>query len=105
MSIINITDATFQNEIKNGISIVDFYADWCGPCKAVTPILDKLSREFMGKIKVLKLNIDENQEVAGNFGIRSIPTFIAFKDGVKIETKVGGMSEAQFKNWFNSLLG
>ena len=105
MPIIKITDASFESEVKNGISIVDFYADWCGPCKAVSPILDRLSNEFAGKIKILKLNIDENQEVAGNFGIRSIPTFIAFKDGVRLETKVGGMSEAQFKSWFNSLIG
>ena len=104
MSIINITDATFEEEVKKGISIVDFYADWCGPCKAVSPILERLSKEFLGKVKILKLNIDENQEVASKFGIRSIPTFISFKDGVKIEIKVGGMSEAQFKAWFNSLI-
>ena len=104
MSIISITDATFKEEIKQGISIVDFYADWCGPCKAVSPILERLAKEFAGKVKILKLNIDENQEIASEFGIRSIPTFISFKDGIKTETKVGGMSDAQFKAWFNSLL-
>jgi thioredoxin 1 len=104
MSTIKITDATFENETKTGVCIIDFYADWCGPCKAIAPVLEKLSKEFEGKIKIFKLNVDENQVTASEFGIRSIPTLVAFKDGKKIEVKVGGMPEAQLKTWINSLL-
>ena len=104
MSISNITDSTFESETKTGISIIDFYADWCGPCKAMYPILSKVAKEFDGQIKVYKLNVEENQNVASEFGIRSIPTLIAIKDGARLETKTGGMKESQLKTWFNSLV-
>ena len=101
---LKITDANFLEVIKEGITIVDFYADWCGPCKAIAPVLEKLSKEFEGKVKICKINVDENQVFASEFGIRSIPTLISFKEGKKAEIKVGGMPEAQLKAWINSLV-
>ena len=98
---IKITDATFENEIKHGVTLVDFYADWCGPCKAIAPTLEKLSKEFEGKIKIGKINVDENQAIPSSLGIMSIPTLILYKDGKMIEKKVGGLSESAFKEWFN----
>lgn len=102
--VIKITDATFGNEIKSGVTIVDFWAEWCGPCRAIAPLLEELSKKYEGKVKICKLNVDENQDVPTTFGIRSIPTLIAFKDGVKIDVKIGGMPKPVFEDWINSLL-
>jgi thioredoxin 1 len=101
--VIKITDANFDEEAKSGIVIIDFWAEWCGPCRAIAPIFEKLAVEFEGKVKFGKINVDENQAIPTEFGIMSIPTFIAFKDGKQIEKKVGGMAEAAFKTWINSL--
>ena len=98
---IKITDANFENEIKHGVTLVDFYADWCGPCKAIAPILEKLSKDFAGKVKIGKINVDENQTVPSSLGIMSIPTLILYKDGKMIEKKVGAPSESALKDWIN----
>jgi thioredoxin 1 len=99
-----ITDETFDAEIKQGVCLVDFYADWCGPCRMIAPVLEKLSKEFDGKVKIFKINVDQNQLIASKFGIRSIPTLIAFKDGKKVDIKMGAIPEAQLKAWINSLV-
>ena len=106
MSLINVTDEEFQNTIieNEGLCLVDFWAEWCGPCKALGPILENIALEFDGKVAVKKINIDENPESPANFGIRSIPTIIMFKNGTVADTKIGLSSEADLKNWINTQL-
>ena len=108
MAIEQIKDADFQQSVlensKNQPVIVDFWAEWCGPCKALGPILENVALEFEGKIAVKKINIDENQEAPANFGIRSIPTIIIFKEGSVADTKIGLSSETDLKNWINTHL-
>lgn len=86
---IDITDKTFEQETKDGLVIVDFWAEWCGPCRIQTPILEELENELDGKLKVTKLNVDENQTVPQEFGIMSIPTLLIKKDGQTVEKLVG----------------
>jgi thioredoxin 1 len=108
MSIEQVSDASFKQSVidnsNNQPVLVDFWAEWCGPCKALGPILENVSIEFEGKVAVKKVNIDENPEAPANFGIRSIPTMILFKNGSIADTKIGLSSEADLKNWLNSHL-
>ena len=108
MALEQIKDADFhQNVIESSNNqpvLVDFWAEWCGPCKALGPILENVALEFEGKVVVKKINIDENPESPANFGIRSIPTIIMFKNGAVADTKIGLSSEADLKNWINSHL-
>tara|TARA_Y100000996_G_scaffold415584_1_gene411440 strand:- start:2880 stop:3206 length:327 start_codon:yes stop_codon:yes gene_type:complete len=108
MSIEQINDADFQlsviDESNNHPVLVDFWAEWCGPCKALGPILENIATEFEGKITVKKINIDENPSAPANFGIRSIPTIMIFKNGAVADTKIGLISEADLKDWVNSQL-
>ncbi len=97
----SVTDQNFQTEVLESTEpvIVDFWAEWCGPCKMMLPIVDEASESLKGKVKVVKINIDENPNVPTQYGIRGIPTFIVFKNGEAVETKVGGMSKSQFTDW------
>jgi thioredoxin 1 len=108
MAIEQIKDADFQQSVVEGSKsqpvIVDFWAEWCGPCKALGPILENVALEFEGKIAVKKINIDENPEAPANYGIRSIPTIIMFKEGSVADTKIGLSSETDLKNWLNTHL-
>ena len=92
-----VTDANFEAEVLQSATpvLVDYWAEWCGPCKMIAPILDDVSKEYAGKLKVAKLNIDDNQETPAKFGIRGIPTLMLFKDGQLAATKVGALSKAQ----------
>ena len=102
---LEITDGNFEEVISTDKAVlVDFWAEWCGPCKALGPILENVALEFEGKVAVKKINIDENPESPANFGIRSIPTIIMFKNGAVADTKIGLSSEADLKNWINSHL-
>ena len=91
-----VTDASFEQDVlKSNVPVlVDFWAPWCGPCRMVAPIVDEIAKEFEGQIKVFKLNTDENPNVASQYGIRSIPTLMLFKDGQKIETVVGAVPKS-----------
>jgi len=96
---IKLTDANFEEEVKksSGLFIVDFWAEWCGPCKVIAPILEDLAKEYDGKAKIGKLNVDENREMASNYGIHSIPTLLFFKDGKKVEEVIGAITRAALK--------
>jgi len=106
MADIVITDSNFQTEVATSKTpvVVDFWAPWCGPCRAVSPIVEELAKEFVGKIKVGKLNVDENQETAGQFGVMSIPTLLFFKDGKPVDSIVGVKSKEDIKRKMESLL-
>lgn len=101
MSSNHVNDQNFESEVLKSSEpvLVDFWAEWCGPCKMMSPLVDELANEMNGKIKVVKLNIEENPSTPTRFGIRGIPTFMIFKNGELVETKVGGMSKAQLSAW------
>lgn len=101
--VLQITDEQFQSEVLDfqGLVLVDFWAPWCGPCKQIGPVLDEISLENTN-VKIVKINVDDNPEVASEFGIRSIPTLILFKNGEKVETKLGALSKAALTEWINS---
>src|SRR3990172_4374596 len=95
--IIHLTDDSFEEEVLKAAQpvLVDYWAEWCGPCKIIAPILDEISREYEGKIRVGKLNIDENPQTPPKYGIRGIPTLMLFKNGNVEATKVGAVSKSQ----------
>jgi len=102
-----VSDDNFENDVLNSgqTVIVDFWAEWCGPCKALSPLVDELAAEMDGKVKIVKMNIDENPNTPTKFGVRGIPTLMVFKGGEVVETKVGGMSKAQLQEWAESAVG
>lgn len=104
--IVYVTDDSFEQEIlqANGPVLVDYWADWCGPCKMIAPILDEIANEYDGKLKVAKLNIDENPVTPPKFGIRGIPTLMIFKGGNVEATKVGAVSKSQLTAFIDSNL-
>ncbi|SFI67630.1 thioredoxin TrxA [Nitrosomonas sp. Nm34] len=101
-----ITDATFEAEVLQSTTpvLVDYWAEWCGPCKMIAPILDEVASEYSGRLKVAKLNIDENQATPPKYGIRGIPTLMLFKNGNIEATKVGALSKSQLTAFIDSHL-
>jgi len=93
----HITDDQFQTTVAKGVTLVDFWAPWCGPCRMIAPILDELAGELKEKARIVKINVDENPLVAGQFGVMSIPTLLLFKDGKKVDQKIGGQAKPQLK--------
>jgi thioredoxin 1 len=89
MAITHAADQTFSNEVGSGLVLVDFWAPWCGPCKMIAPVLEELDAEIGEKVKIVKVDVDENQETAGKFGIMSIPTLLVLKDGEVVDKVVG----------------
>ena len=100
----HVTDDTFENEVLQAQSpvLVDYWAEWCGPCKAIAPTLEEVAKEYSGKLKVAKVNVDENQEVPRKYGIRGIPTLMLFKNGNIEATKVGALSKSQLTAFLDS---
>ena len=103
MSTQTVTDDSFDQLVIGSTEpvVVDFWAEWCGPCKMIAPALEEIATEMNGKIKVVKLNIDENQDTAFKYGVRSIPTLILFKDGEPVATQVGAAPKGSLVNWIN----
>ena len=101
-----VSDANFQAEVLDSDKpvIVDFWAEWCGPCQALMPLVEELSNEMGDKVKVVKINIDESPDAPTKYGVRGIPTLMVFKGGEVADTKVGGMSKSQLTEWAESQL-
>ena len=105
-NIVNVTDASFEEDVlkAEGAVLVDYWAEWCGPCKMIAPVLEEIANDYADKLKVCKLNIDENNETPPKFGIRGIPTLMLFKDGNVEATKVGALSKSQLAAFIEASL-
>ena len=101
---IEVTSANFEDTTKDGVSMVDFWAPWCGPCRMIAPVIEELAADFEGKAKICKVNTDEEQDLAVKFGVRSIPTILFMKNGEVVDTMVGASSKQAFAEKINSLL-
>ena len=104
MALINITDEEFEDSIlkNSGVCLVDFWAEWCGPCKQISPILEEIASEENYAITIAKINIDENPRIATDYGIRSIPTMLLFSNGELKDTKVGVLPKQELNDWIKS---
>lgn len=100
----HVTDDSFEQDVlkAEGPVLVDYWAEWCGPCKMIAPILDEVAKEYAGRLKVVKLNIDQNEQTPPKFGIRGIPTLMIFKDGQVVATKVGALAKGQLTAFIDS---
>ncbi len=105
-NIVHVNESNFDEEVLNSNVpvLVDFWAEWCGPCKMIAPILDELASEYGEKLKICKIDVDSNPEIAPKFGIRGIPTLIMFKDGNAESTKVGAVSKSQLVEFVDEII-
>jgi thioredoxin 1 len=106
MSIKQVSNDSFEADVLKAETpvLVDYWAEWCGPCKMIAPILDEVSRDYGDKLNVAKINVDENQEIASKYGIRGIPTLMLFRNGAVVATKVGALSKSQLTAFLDSNL-
>ncbi|MFZ4450605.1 thioredoxin [Salibacterium aidingense] len=104
MAIVNVSDQSFAEETSEGVVLADFWATWCGPCKMIAPVLEEIDSEMGDQIKIAKLDVDENQETAGKYGVMSIPTLLIFKDGEVVEQVVGFQPKEQLEELLNKHL-
>ncbi|MGQ4273946.1 thioredoxin [Terrihabitans sp. B22-R8] len=104
MATVKVSDSSFAEDVLKSDTpvVVDFWAEWCGPCRMIAPALEEISGELAGKVKVAKLNIDENPQIAAQFGVRSIPTLLMFKDGKQISNHVGAAPKARLAQWIEA---
>jgi len=101
---IELTAENMKETIKEGVALVDFWAPWCGPCRMIAPVIEELAEDYDGKAKICKVNTDEQPSIAGEYGIRSIPTILFFKDGELVDQMVGAAGKDVFKEKIDSLL-
>ena len=103
---VEFTNDNFKEKVldNKGVALVDFWAEWCGPCRLIGPVVEDLSKEYDGKATIGKLNVGDNREIAAQYGIMSIPTFVLTKDGKELDRKVGAMPKEVLKNWINAKL-
>ena len=101
-----VTDASFAADVLDSgdVVLIDFWAEWCGPCKQIAPALDEIAKEYEGKLTVAKVNIDENPETPGRYGVRGIPTLMIFSGGEHIATRVGAAPKSQLAQWVAQVL-
>ena len=106
MATVNVTDASFQADVLDSDTpvLVDFWADWCGPCKMIAPALEEISEELAGKVTIAKVDIMENTDVAAQMGVQSIPLMVLFKNGESVRLKLGAATKSQFKAWLEGEL-
>lgn len=102
----SVTDHSFEAEVLQSPTpvLVDFWAEWCGPCRMIAPLLESASAEYAGKVKIVKLNVDQNTITAAKYGVRAIPTLIIYKDGKMVSTKTGSLSKTQLTEFLDSHL-
>jgi len=103
----NFADANFEEEVLNSSIpvLVDFWASWCPPCKMIEPLIDNLAQEYDGKVKIGKINVNQNPRIAAKYGIKGVPTFITFRSGEIIEKRIAAQTEKQLREMLNAVLG